>query len=69
MPLVRRRVDEGALEIDGRDPRVPFGLLGDEEVSMAGCGDSVRINPASFVSDGGRDRRGESVLVGSHPTM
>ena len=48
-----RRVDEGALETDGRDPSVPCGLLGGEELSMGGRGDSVRFNPAIFVSDGG----------------
>src|SRR5258706_24365 len=48
-----RRVDEGALETDGRDPSVPCGLLGGSELSMAGRGDSVRFNPAVFVSDGG----------------
>ena len=32
---------------------MPCGLLGGEELSMGGRGDSVRFNPAVFVSDGG----------------
>lgn len=43
-----RRVDEGGLEFDGRDASAPYGLLGGEEVSMVGRGDSVRFNPASL---------------------
>jgi hypothetical protein len=38
---------------------VPFGLLGGEELSMAGRRECVRFNPAGFVSDSG-----ESVLDG-----
>src|ERR1700748_1449478 len=38
-PPVGRRVEEGALEADGRspdDPSVPFGLAGGEGLAMAG---------------------------------